>query len=162
MGVGDRHLPVHAPVPLAPLRVYFVIEVQAALAANMALRMMIYADLHGLQLGCDYERPLPPMVLSLEKRRWDASEDSAEILAVWVPASRPRSRDYVLDPRRMETEGRSGNLMAPLRRWRATLTSKAYSVGQSRCIVARSSWDISPWRACPSSWSTDCATIGGL
>ena len=151
MGVVDRHPPVHAPLPLAPRRVYFLIEVQSTLAANMALRMMIYAGLHGPQLECDYERPLPPMVLYIEKRRWDGSGDSAEILAVWVLASRPRFRECVLDPCRMEAEGRSGNVMALLRHWCATRTRKGYSVGQRRCIVGRSSWTISPWRARTSS-----------
>ncbi len=109
--------PVVVPEGADPQRVYFLIEVQSSVAANMALRMMIYVALQGLQLERDYEVPLPPLVpivLYTEEDPWDASEDPGEMFSVWFPESLPRLRYYVLDLCRVEAEARSGNVMALL------------------------------------------------
>ena len=109
--------PVVVPEGTDPQRVYFLIEVQSSVAANMALRMMIYVALQGLQLERDYEVPLPPLVpivLYTEEDPWDANEDPGEMFSVWFPESLPRLRYYVLDLCRVEAEARSGNVMALL------------------------------------------------
>ena len=100
-----------------PQREYYLIEVQSTVEATMALRMMIYVGLHGLQLERDYKLPLPsvvPMVLYTEEEQWAAKEDPGEMFEVRLPASLPRMRHYVLDLCRVKAAAGSGNVMALL------------------------------------------------
>ena len=109
--------PVVAPDWTGPPRVYFLIEVQSTVEATMPLRMLIYAALQGFQLERDYEPPLPPMVpvvVYTEEPRWRASDDPAEMFAVWFARSVPRMQHYLLDLCRVEAEAGSGNVMALL------------------------------------------------
>ena len=109
--------PVVVPDGAEPRRVYFLIEVQSTVEATMALRMLIYVALYGLQLERDYRLPLPsvvPVVLYTEEDQWVAKEDPGEMFEVRWPDSLPRMCHYVLDLCRVEAGAESGNVMALL------------------------------------------------
>ena len=98
-------------------RMFYLVEVQSTVEPDMALRMINYVSLHGMQLRSDYDLPLPliaPVVLYTGERPWDAALDSGEMFADPRYECLPSMRYYLVDLCRLEVPEESGNLMVLL------------------------------------------------
>ena len=98
-------------------RMFYLVEVQSTVEPDMALRMINYVSLHGMQLRIDYDLPLPliaPVVLYTGERPWDAALDSGEMFADPRYECLPSMRYYLVDLCRLEVPEESGNLMVLL------------------------------------------------
>ena len=98
-------------------RMFYLVEVQSTVEPDMALRMINYVSLHGMQLRSDYDLPLPliaPVVLYTGERPWDAALDSGEMFADPRYECLPSMRYYLVDLCRLEVSEESGNLMVLL------------------------------------------------
>ena len=98
-------------------RMFYLVEVQSTVEPDMALRMINYVSLHGMQLRSDYDLPLPliaPVVLYTGERPWDVALDSGEMFADPRYECLPSMRYYLVDLCRLEVPEESGNLMVLL------------------------------------------------
>ena len=97
-----------------PDRVFFLVEVQSTCERNMALRMMDYVALHGMQLLSDYDLPLPvivPVVLYTGERPWDACLALDEMFPNVPSAHRLRVHYHLVDLCRLEVAEGSENVL---------------------------------------------------
>ena len=98
-------------------RMFYLVEVQSTVEPDMALRMINYVSLHGMQLRIDYGLPLPliaPVVLYTGERPWDVALDSGEMFADPRYECLPSMRYYLVDLCRLEVSEESGNLIVLL------------------------------------------------
>ena len=97
-----------------PDRVFFLVEVQSTCERNMALRMMDYVALHGMQLLSDYDLPMPvivPVVLYTGERPWNACLELDEMFPNVPPAHRLRVHYHLVDLCRLEVAEGSENVL---------------------------------------------------
>ena len=98
-------------------QMFYLVEVQSTVEPDMALRMINYVSLHGMQLRSDYDLPLPliaPVVLYTGERPWDVALDSGEMFADPRYECLPSMRYYLVDLCRLEVPEESGNLIVLL------------------------------------------------
>jgi len=106
--------PSALPDEEGPDRVFFLVEVQSTCERNMALRMMDYVALHGMQLLSDYDLPMPvivPVVLYTGERPWNACLELDEMFPNVPSAHRLRVHYHLVDLCRLKVAEGSENVL---------------------------------------------------
>ena len=146
-------------------RKFFLVEVQSTCERNMALRMMRYMSLHGLQLLSDYEPPLPvivPVVLYTGDRPWNADLAAGEMFEDVPSRHRLQVPCHLVDLFRLEVAEGSENVVELLAVVMRGESESELLGRRERCTVGSSRWATSPWRAPFSTWSEHSAKRSGL
>ena len=136
-------------------RKFFLVEVQSTCERNMALRMMRYMSLHGLQLLSDYEPPLPvivPVVLYTGDRPWNADLAAGEMFEDVPSRHRLQVPCHLVDLFRLEVAEGSENVVELLAVVMRGESESELLGRRERCTVGSSRWATSPWRAPFSTW----------
>ena len=95
-------------------RKFFLIEVQSTCERNMALRMMRYMSLQGMQLLNDYKPPLPvivPIVLYTGERPWNADVVAGEMFEDVPARHQLQVPGHLVDLNRLEVAEGSENVV---------------------------------------------------